>query len=585
MKYAALTIMRKAGQSFLTLLGSLVLLNLLSNIPAGTVNSVVLAQSPSATPQYSDWSAPVNLGPNINTASGEVQVSITHQGLSLYFSSNRPGGFGQSDNYVSRRTSLNAPWGPAKNLGATINSIFGDFPPSFSPDDHLMFFLSNRPGGFGDYDIWVSHRADKNDDFGWETPTNLGSPVNTSADENDATYFVDPATGKATLYFTSLTRPGGLGDFDIYQSTQNEDGSFNAAILVSELSSPFRDTRMTIRADGLEIIFSSDRPGGSGGIDLWHSTRETTSDVWSTPVNLGPVVNSSVEDRSPSLSADGETLFFSSGRVGGFGLLDIWMSTRTGPGIDNAQLFVRQHYLDFLNREPDAAGLAFWTNQITSCGSDAQCIEVKRINVSAAFFLSIEFKQTGYLVYRLYKSSFGNPPNLPVPIRLSEFLPDEREIGNGVVLGQPGWETALENNKQAFSDEFVNRPRFTSDYPQSMTPGEFVDKLNMNAGNPLSQEERDHLVSDLTTGVKARAQVLRAVAENQNLSDAEFDRAFVLMQYFGYLRRDPNSGPDTNFDGYNFWLNKLNAFNGDFATGEMVKAFITSIEYRQRFAP
>src|SRR5437868_1899373 len=328
MKYAALTIMRKAGQSFLTLLGSLVLLNLLSNIPAGTANSVVLAQSPPATPQYSDWSAPVNLGPNINTKSGEVQVSITHQGLSLYFSSNRPG-FGQSDIYVSRRTSLNAPWGPAKNLGATINSIFGDFPPSFSPDDHLMFFLSNRPGGFGDYDIWVSHRADINDDFSWEAPTNLGSPVNTSADENDATYFVDPATGKATLYFTSLSRLGGLGDFDIYQSTQNEDGSFNPAVLVSELSSPSRDTRMTIRPDGLEIMFSSDRPGGSGGIDLWYSTRQTTSDLWSTPVNLGPVVNSAVEDRPPSLSADGETVFFSSGRVGGFGLLDIWMTTRT----------------------------------------------------------------------------------------------------------------------------------------------------------------------------------------------------------------------------------------------------------------
>ena len=172
-----------------------------------------------------------------------------------------------------------------------------------------------------------------------------------------------------------------------------------------------------------------------------------------------------------------------------------------------------------------------------------------------------------------------------MPIRLSEFLPDEREIGNGVVVGQPGWETALENNKQAFSDEFVNRPRFTSAYPQSMTPGEFVDKLNMNAGNPLSQEERDHLVSDLTTGVKARAQVLRAVAENQNLSDAEFNRAFVLMQYFGYLRRDPNSGSDTDFSGYNFWLDKLNKSNGDFIGAEMVKAFISSSEYRQRFGP
>jgi len=105
----------------------------------------------------------------------------------------------------------------------------------------------------------------------------------------------------------------------------------------------------------------------------------------------------------------------------------------------------------------------------------------------------------------------------------------------------------------------------------------------MNAGNPLSQEERDHLVSDLTTGAKTRAQVLRAVAENPDLITSEFNRAFVLMQYFGYLRRDPNSSPDTNFDGYNFWLNKLDGFNGDFAGAEMVKAFITSNEYRRRF--
>src|SRR5437667_5217740 len=148
MKYAAVTIMREAGQSFLTLLGSLVLLNLLSNIPAGTVNSVVLAQSPSATPQYSDWSAPVNLGPNINTASSERQVSITHQGLSLYFDSDRPGGIGSNDIYVSQRTSVNAPWGPARNLGPIINTTSREFAPNFSPDDHWIYFASDRPGGF-----------------------------------------------------------------------------------------------------------------------------------------------------------------------------------------------------------------------------------------------------------------------------------------------------------------------------------------------------------------------------------------------------------------------------------------------------
>jgi hypothetical protein len=118
-----------------------------------------------------------------------------------------------------------------------------------------------------------------------------------------------------------------------------------------------------------------------------------------------------------------------------------------------------------------------------------------------------------------------------------------------------------------------------------MSAAEFVDKLNSNAGAPLSSAERDQLISDLATGMKTRAQVLRAVAEDPDLVNAEFNRAFVLMQYFGYLRRNPNDAPDTNFDGYNFWLNKLNSSKGDFVNAEMVKAFITSIEYRRRFGP
>jgi hypothetical protein len=129
----------------------------------------------------------------------------------------------------------------------------------------------------------------------------------------------------------------------------------------------------------------------------------------------------------------------------------------------------------------------------------------------------------------------------------------------------------------------VTRSRFTSAFPISTTPAQFVDALNANAGNLLSQADRNLLVSDLTSGAKTQAQALRAVAENQNLYNAEFNRAFVLMQYFGYLRRDPNSGPDADFSGYNFWLNKLNSFNGNYVNAEMVKAFITSGEYRHRF--
>lgn len=254
-----------------------------------------------------------------------------------------------------------------------------------------------------------------------------------------------------------------------------------------------------------------------------------------------------------------------------------------GNPIDDAQFFVTEHYGDFLNRQPDSDGLAFWTSNITSCGNDLQCIEVKRINVSASFFLSIEFQQTGYLVYRTYKAAYGNLPGAPVPVHFNEFVPDTKQIGQDVIVNQPGWESALEENKQTFMSEFVLRDRFLSAFPVTMSPNEFVDKLNENAGNPLTRTERDNLVSDLSSGVKLRGDVLRAVAENQNLVNAEFNRAFVLMQYFGYLRRDPNQGPDTDFSGYNFWLNKLDAFNGNFIDAEMVKAFIESAEYRQRF--
>jgi len=251
--------------------------------------------------------------------------------------------------------------------------------------------------------------------------------------------------------------------------------------------------------------------------------------------------------------------------------------------IDDTQFFVHQQYADFLNREPHSDGQTFWINQIMACSGDPQCVEVQRINDSGAFYLSIEFQQTGYLVYRMYKAAYGNLPNAPVPVGFSDFLADTKEIGQGVEVLQPGWDTTLENNKLAFAADFVQRPRFASTFPDPLTPDQFVDSLNVNAGNPLSQSERDQLVSDLSSGAKSRAQVLRAVAENPNLVKSEFNRAFVLMQYFGYLRRDPNAGPDTDFSGYNFWLDKLNAFNGDFAQAEMVKAFIESGEYRNRF--
>jgi Calx-beta domain/FG-GAP-like repeat/FG-GAP repeat len=264
--------------------------------------------------------------------------------------------------------------------------------------------------------------------------------------------------------------------------------------------------------------------------------------------------------------------------------------------IDSTDFFVHQHYLDFLNRLPDAAGLQFWTSQITECDSRPEpertsCREVLRINVSAAFFLSIEFQETGYLVYRIYKTAYGDATSLNVPgtvpiVRLNEFLGDSQQIGQGVIVGQGNWQQLLENNKNAFVLEYVQRQRFTDAFPLSMTPLQFVDKLNQNAGLVLSQNEHDQLVTQLTgaTDVTAgRAAALRQVAEHSLLRQREFNRAFVLMQYFGYLRRNPDDPQDSDFRGWKFWLDKLNQFNGNFIDAEMVKAFLSSTEYRVRF--
>src|SRR5215831_5779389 len=267
-----------------------------------------------------------------------------------------------------------------------------------------------------------------------------------------------------------------------------------------------------------------------------------------------------------------------------------------GNVIDDPNNFVRMHYHDFLNREPDQPGLIFWTGQMSNCGSPD--LTVCRVNVSGAFFLSIEFQQTGYLVERMYKTAYGDATGIStiggahqifVPVvRFNEFLKDTQRVGQGIIVGQNGWQQALENNKQAYTGEFVASSRFISAFPTTLTPAQFVDKLNTNAANVLSASERQTAINLFgnaadTTNASARAQALRQVAEDQDLFNAEFNRAFVQAQYFGYLRRNPNDAPDADYTGYDFWLGKLNQFNGDYIKAEMVKAFIAAAEYRQRF--
>jgi len=412
--------------------------------------------------------------------------------------------------------------------------------------------------------------------------------------------------------------------------------------------------------------------------------------------------------------------------------------------IDGSFFFVRQHYLDFLNREPDSAGLVFWATQIESCGADAACRDLRRINVSAAFFLSIEFQRTGLEAYLTHRAAFGLLPGSgpPVPVLYGTFERDTQALQKNFVFGTPGADAVLEANTVAFFDDFVTRPEFVTKYPSTMTNVQYVDALLASAGldptnqrlfvttltnaaenpptvpttttgaarpasfgtakflfnaaqtamtftatinnidvtttqtsdtndnliaahihaaatvtpttngpvvwgffgqpfndnNPNDQvfgplpsgvggnffgkwdapegngttlaaqlanlrtghayinfhtvqfgggeirgnfpaetAFRDTLVAGLNGGTETRATILRKVAEAEELKLREFNRAFVFMEYAGYLRRDPDTS------GFNFWLNKLNSFNGNFVDAEMVKSFILSGEYRQRF--
>jgi hypothetical protein len=241
--------------------------------------------------------------------------------------------------------------------------------------------------------------------------------------------------------------------------------------------------------------------------------------------------------------------------------------------IDQTTFFVRQHYLDFLGREPDASGLQFWVNNIESCGTGigaAQCREAKRIDTSAAFFLSIEFQETGYVVHRFYKASYNRAPTF------DEYLPDLTVIREGVIVGQLGATARLEQNKRLFAEQWVNRAAFKQAFV-GMNEMQYVDKLTADAGLTLPEGERTALIVGLLTNRETRAGVLLKVIEKEAFKQREFNPAFVTMEYFGYLRRTPDAA------GFDFWLAKLNRFSGDYRRAEMVKAFLSSTEYRARF--
>jgi len=244
--------------------------------------------------------------------------------------------------------------------------------------------------------------------------------------------------------------------------------------------------------------------------------------------------------------------------------------------IDDTNYFVSQQYRDFLDREADDSGLDFWKGEIERCGGDDACRQRTRVNTSGAFFLSIEFQETGYMLYRFNKETTGEMP------RRNDFLVWMQATAQGVVVGQSGWEQKLEDNKRHEAEAWVERPEFHARF-DGMNDDQFVDALFHNAGVRPAEAERNDLVEGLRERRETRATVLRKVADNAEFRQKEKNRAFVLMQYFGYLHRNPNEGPDADMSGYNFWLKKLDDNSGDFIRAEMVRAFIESTEYRDRF--
>ncbi|HWW74972.1 MAG TPA: DUF4214 domain-containing protein, partial [Pyrinomonadaceae bacterium] len=250
-------------------------------------------------------------------------------------------------------------------------------------------------------------------------------------------------------------------------------------------------------------------------------------------------------------------------------------TARVSNDIDDTTFFVEQQYRDFLGREADDSGHQFWSGEIAKCNGDAACVQRARVNTSGAFFLSIEFQETGYMLYRFNKASYGVMP------RRNQFLVDMQAAAAGVVVGRTGWERQLEDNKRRAAETWVARAEFQQRYG-SMSNEQYVDALFTNAG-VIASDQRNALVQGLNSGAETRATVLRQIADNDDFRRREQNAAFVLMQYFGYLHRNPDEGRDTNLDGFNFWLRKLEDNGGDFHRAEMVRAFIEADEYRHRF--
>ena len=375
-----------------------------------------------------------------------------------------------------------------------------------------------------------------------------------------------------------------LGTYGIYLI--NIDGSNRTQII--QTPSNFEDGDPVWSPDGSKITFI--RCADANGFGC----LDTTSHLWGVNADgSNPTKLTDTPAYTHAWSPDGTKIIFGNAQSSGGDLLVMnpdgsgltnitntdgrhehspsWQAlplTLPNP-IDDSQFFVRQHYLDFLNREPDQGGSGYWTNQITECATDLACVHHRRIGVSGAFFVELEFQRTGYVVYRMHRAAFGTWPNTSTRANLTapQFFADRPLLPEGVDMAQ---------STINFANSFVQRPAFLQVYPASLTNAELVNRLfDMAELSPYTIERQQHIDAMNNTG-KTRAQELLDLIEIPEFKTREYNRAFVLMQYFGYLRRDPDQ------NGYDFWLNILNNREPNNYRG-MICAFLTSEEYQRRF--
>jgi hypothetical protein len=283
-----------------------------------------------AAPNYSSWSTPVNLGLTINSSFNETAPTLSKNGLSLYFSSNRPCGEGDTvldlNLWLSQRSSADSPWGVPECLEINVDG-FEDSAAAFSRDGHWMYFVSDRPGslgqpGFNGRDIWISWRADVHDDRGWTEPVHGGETINSTFADAGPSYFENEELTPPQLFFTSNRN----GSFDIWVSDV-VGSQFGPPRRVDELNTNEQvEARPAIRHDGLEIFFFR---GIGVAFEIYSATRLDPAASWSEPFNLGAPVNTVANEQQPFISADREILLFASNRAGTLGNLDIWQSNRT----------------------------------------------------------------------------------------------------------------------------------------------------------------------------------------------------------------------------------------------------------------